>query len=201
MERSRGQLQTKLWLSITRARSATAFCGPPRIVKLIGHAESPNAAHGGHALIPGREPATLAPKAFAAVIVGAPRIRIVRQSIGGVLRQHRYDNSESCHKLGSKAHLSLLVIMGITPLGHDPFMWPRTRGVAIHMTDSSPGPSTSSQVMGEISTAVAHRRADGRLVDERQRRDGKLTALTGADGVERDVHVLASTLPVALRRR
>jgi hypothetical protein len=126
MERSRSQ--TKLWLSITRARSATAFCGPPRIVKLIGHAESPNAAHGGHALIPGREPAILAPEAFAAVIVGAPRIRIVRQSIGGLLRQHRYDNSESRHKLGSKAHLSLLVLVGITPLGHHPFMWPGTRG-------------------------------------------------------------------------
>jgi hypothetical protein len=90
-----------------------------RIEELIGHAESPNAAYGGHALIPRRETAILTPEP-SAVVVGAPRIRIVWQSSGGPLRQHRSDNNESCHKLGSKA---LLLVMGITPLGHGPFMW------------------------------------------------------------------------------
>jgi hypothetical protein len=101
------------WRSVTMPRAAAAR-RPTRIVKLIDHAKSTDAAHGCSALLNGEE-AAIGGTATATRILGAPSSIIAGQSGGGCLRQHRWHHDERRAHLQASwsllEHLYIRVLM------------------------------------------------------------------------------------------
>jgi hypothetical protein len=95
----------RAYLTIPRAAAART---PTRIVKLIRHAKSTDAAHGCPALLNGEE-AAIGATASGTRILGAPSSIIAGQSAGGRLRQRRRHNDE--RRYSSVTHPRALLLL------------------------------------------------------------------------------------------
>jgi hypothetical protein len=111
------------------------MCSPgrrlARIVKLVRHAKSTDAAHGCPTLRKGEEAAIGTTETTIAVrVLGTPSSIIAGQCAGGRLRQHYRHHYEGRHNFAVKAHGRLFLVIEITPRTQNPFhsCWRTCRG-------------------------------------------------------------------------